>query len=105
MLIVRPLVGIGLDRLGRRWFFVVAFAFYVAAMQQGGEHFVRDPGLNLLVSLCYVMGVMRRTADLVVRHREAAHGFGFLERYALAAGVVSRLPAAGARAAHNEQKI
>ncbi|NKB99110.1 MAG: MFS transporter [Pseudomonadales bacterium] len=32
ILVVRPLVGIGLDRLGRRWFFVIAFAFYVAAM-------------------------------------------------------------------------
>lgn len=32
MLLVRPLVGIGLDRLGRRWFFVIAFVFYTVAM-------------------------------------------------------------------------
>ena len=32
VLIVRPLVGVGLDRLGRRWFFVLAFLFYTAAM-------------------------------------------------------------------------
>ena len=32
MLVVRPLVGIGLDHLGRRWFFVLAFAFYTLAM-------------------------------------------------------------------------
>lgn len=32
MLIVRPVVGYGLDRFGRRWFFATAFVFYAAAM-------------------------------------------------------------------------
>ena len=32
VLVVRPLVGMGLDRFGRRWFFVLAFLFYTAAM-------------------------------------------------------------------------
>lgn len=32
IVVVRPLIGIALDRMGRRWFFVLAFAFYVAAM-------------------------------------------------------------------------
>jgi DHA1 family multidrug resistance protein-like MFS transporter len=32
MLLVRPLVGYGLDRLGRRWFFTSAFVFYAIAM-------------------------------------------------------------------------
>ncbi len=32
MLLIRPLVGICLDRFGRRWFFVSAFAFYAASM-------------------------------------------------------------------------
>ena len=32
MLIVRPLIGAGLDRFGRRWFFTTAFVFYTFAM-------------------------------------------------------------------------
>ena len=32
MLMFRPLVGWCLDRFGRRWFFTIAFGFYVAAM-------------------------------------------------------------------------
>jgi MFS family permease len=32
MLLVRPVVGFYLDRLGRRWFFATAFLFYAASM-------------------------------------------------------------------------
>ena len=32
MLLVRPLVGVCLDRFGRRWFFIAAFVFYTLAM-------------------------------------------------------------------------
>ena len=32
MLVLRPVIGWCLDRFGRRWFFTVAFVFYVAAM-------------------------------------------------------------------------
>ena len=32
MLLVRPVVGYCLDRLGRRWFFTAAFLFYTGAM-------------------------------------------------------------------------
>ena len=32
MLLVRPLIGYLLDRVGRRWFFSVTFLFYALAM-------------------------------------------------------------------------
>jgi MFS family permease len=32
MLLIRPLVGVCLDRFGRRWFFTAAFLFYACAM-------------------------------------------------------------------------
>ena len=32
MLLVRPIIGICVDRFGRRWFFTAAFAFYCVAM-------------------------------------------------------------------------
>jgi len=77
LLVLRPLVGIGLDRFGRRWFFVAALAFYIvtngifalsedlASLYFG--RLVQGVGLALLLITTDTM-----TADLTTAESRAA---------------------------------